>query len=46
MILGCSIKWAIFPVVMDKMIGDSLELSEDNAETWDAFVRLMLVYCN
>ena len=39
-ILGCTIKWGIFPVVMDKMIGESLKLSEDNKETWDAFVRL------
>ena len=43
-ILGCTIKWGIFPVVMDKMIGESLKLSEDNKETWDAFVRLN--YCS
>ena len=44
MILGCAIKWGIFPVVMDKMIDESLELAPDNTETWDAFVRRPLFY--
>ena len=37
-ILGCTVKWGIFPNVLNDQIDKNLELSEDNSETWEAFV--------
>ena len=37
-ILGCSVKWAIFPVVLNKQIDENLKLDESITETWDAYV--------
>eukprot|EP00091_Calanus_sinicus_P024124 TRINITY_DN8488_c0_g1_i2.p1 TRINITY_DN8488_c0_g1~~TRINITY_DN8488_c0_g1_i2.p1 ORF type:complete len:376 (+),score=78.35 TRINITY_DN8488_c0_g1_i2:71-1129(+) len=36
-VLGASVKWGIFPALVDSMIKSSLELTEKNTETWDAW---------
>ena len=37
-ILGCTVKWGIFPKVLNDQIDQNLELTESNTDTWDAFV--------
>ena len=37
-ILGCTVKWGIFPKVLNDQIDKNLELTESNTDTWDAFV--------
>jgi len=36
-ILGASLKWAIFPSVVDSMVKSTLQLNPNNTDTWEAW---------
>merc|ERR1711892_1079115 len=38
-VLGASLKWGIFPAVVNSMIISTLQLKPENKETWEAWVR-------
>merc|ERR1712142_567662 len=38
-VLGVSIKWGIFPTVVNSMVLKTLQLDPDNSDTWEAWVE-------
>ena len=40
--LGASLKWAIFPAVVESMVNAKLKLDPSNNDTWQAWVGFVV----